>query len=165
MYWMKARDIPIYEVHFQKVSSKISPHLRFIFLFVFSVFLLIYPTCVCMSRFYQLIGLTLIYIYIWQYHYCKLSYEIAAREGPRCPEHVGLSLMHNIDGWVWLTCIDSPPSIIPFGIIGKALFHPERCYRFEPVFFSNNFDAGDWLLYEVIKLLTISNLKRSHSEL
>lgn len=59
-----------------------------------------------------------------------------------------------IEECVWLICIDSPPSIIPSGIIGKAPFYLSRTSSllgfFSP---SNDFDAGDWLLYEV--LLTI----------
>jgi hypothetical protein len=52
MYWMKARDIPKYEAHFQKVSFEI--YIVFLKLAIqislFSAFLLIYLTYVCMFR-------------------------------------------------------------------------------------------------------------------
>lgn len=118
-------------------------------LYLFSAFLPIFLTWVCMFGFFN----SLEYLHERNYSISTAPLVMGLR---RSGDQGGLSmvvcLIHN--HWrtcLWLICTDSPASIIQSGITGKAPFYLFRIVIWFWFFFSsNNFDAGDWLLYEVI---------------
>lgn len=93
--------------------------------YLFSAFLPIYLTCVCMSRFINSLGC----LHEKNYSISTAPLVMGLQSGNQ--DASGLSMVVClssiiVDGRMWLICIDSPPSIILSGIIGKAPFYLSR---------------------------------------